>query len=394
MSSDYEKWKKRRDARLEQKQQSNPRSDRSASDQTGLNRPAHSDPAEFRDSKREPDPARDDYEHWKRQRGVARRQGERDQTPYIGSSAGDAGYDLSSDTTESSSLGWISGRGCGGCLLLLIGLFLVSALLLSVANAVYWRQVEQAGAANILVLGVDERATEAGPFRSDTMILTNFDPQDREVTLLSIPRDLWLTIPTIGKNRINTAHFFGGPPLAQQAVQQNFELPVSPSYVKLNFNGFVHIIDAMGGITVNVSERLLDESYPTTDYGIRTVDIPAGEQLMNGETALIYARSRYSTSDFDRSRRQQQIIGAIKDKVIQPSIIFRVPAIFNAIEAAITTDIPRSRWPALGMILIRSEITRVTIGPNDTQNFITNQGAQVLLPIWENINPILNSSFR
>ncbi len=394
MSSDYEKWKKRRDAKQAQKRESNRQSGSRGPDQSDSNHPVPPGRGEFRDSGRKADPARGDYESWKRQRGAARRQGERDQTPYIGSSIGDAGDALPPDISESSSSGCISGRGCGGCLLLFVGFLLVSGVLFSVANAVYWRQIEQAGATNVLVLGVDERSTEPGPFRSDTMILTNFDPQDREITVLSIPRDLWLTIPGIGENRINTAHFFGGPSLAQQAVQQNLSLPAPPLYVKLNFNGFVAIIDAMGGITVDVAERLIDDSYPTDDYGVRTVDIPAGEQLMDGETALIYARSRYSTSDFDRSRRQQEIIGAIKDKVIQPSIIFRVPAILNAIDEAITTDIPRGRWPALGMIVIRSDINRVNIGPNDTQNFITNQGAQVLLPIWKNIDPILNANFR
>lgn len=394
MSSDYEKWKKRRDAKQAQKREPNRESGSRAPDQSDSNRPIPPGPGELRDSGRKADPARGDYESWKRQRGAARRQGERDQTPYIGSSIDDAGDALPPDISEPSSSGCISRRGCGGCLLLFVGFLLVSGVLFSVANAVYWQQIEQVGATNVLVLGVDERSTEPGPFRSDTMILTNFDPQDREVTMLSIPRDLWLTIPGIGENRINTAHFFGGPSLAQQAVQQNLALPASPLYVKLNFNGFVDIIDAMGGITVNVAERLIDESYPTDDYGVRTVDIPAGEQLMDGETALIYARSRYSTSDFDRSRRQQEIIGAIKDKVIQPSIIFRVPAILNAIDEAITTDIPRRRWPALGMIVIRSDINRVNIGPDDTQNFITNQGAQVLLPIWENIDPILNANFR
>lgn len=394
MSSDYEKWKKRRDAKRAQKPQSNRPPNAKASDGRGSSdRSGQPKPIDFGNSNRAVDPAEDDYERWKRQRGVERRQGERDQTPYIGSSIDDQGHDLSPIDDRSSS-GCLSRRGCGGCLLLLIGFLCVSGLLLSVMNAVYWRQIQQAGAVNVIVLGVDERSTEAGPFRSDTMILTSFDPQQRQVTLLSIPRDLWVSIPGIGNNRINTAHFFGGPALAQQAVQENFVLSSPPSYVKLNFNGFVDIIDAMGGITVNVSERLLDNNYPTEDYGVTTVDIPAGEQLMNGETALIYARSRYSTSDFDRGRRQQEIISAVKDKVIQPSIIFRVPAIFDAVQAAITTDIAMGRWPALGMILVRSEINRVTIGPNDTQNFITDQGAQVLWPIWENINPTLDRYFR
>ena len=393
MSSDYEKWKKRRDAKRAEKQRSNRPSNAKRPDSPREKNVASPRPVEFRNQGRtsDPDPGQDDYEQWKRRRDAERQQG---QAAYIGSPSEYDKDNAFSEQSDRSSSGCLSARGCGGCLLLFVGLFFVSVLLLSVTNFVYWRQLQQAGPINVLVLGVDERSTESGPFRSDTMILTNFNAQEQEVALLSIPRDLWVTIPTIGENRINTAHFFGGPELAQQVLLENFRLPARPHYVKLNFNGFVDIIDAMGGITINVSERLIDENYPTEDYGVTTVEIPAGEQLMSGETALIYARSRYSTSDFDRSRRQQEIINAIQKKMIQPTIVFRLPAMWNAVQEAISTDLPTRRWFALGMIMVRSEINRASIGPNDTQNFTTSQGAQVLLPIWENIDPTLDRYFR
>jgi anionic cell wall polymer biosynthesis LytR-Cps2A-Psr (LCP) family protein len=150
----------------------------------------------------------------------------------------------------------------------------------------------------------------------------------------------------------------------------------------------------MGGITVDVPEPLHDENYPTPDYGVTTIDIPAGVQEMSGETALIYARSRYSTSDFDRSRRQQEIISAVREKLSRPSTWLRAPAIFGAARTAISTDVPQWEWPALALILVRSSVERATIGPDATREFITESGAQVLLPVWEQINPILAQYFE
>lgn len=284
-------------------------------------------------------------------------------------------------------------NGCLGCLTLLVGFVILGGLAGWFAFSFYWRQIEQRGAINVLVLGIDERPQEDPPFRSDTMILTGFNPMRREVAVMSIPRDLWITLPDGSANRINTAHFFGGPELAKQTVANNFGVPLS-YYVKLNFGGFISIIDAMGGVPINVSEPLHDENYPTADYGVMAIDIPAGEQVMDGETALIYARSRYSTSDFDRGRRQQEIIAAIQAQLLNPSTWSKYPAIFAAAQSAITTDIPQTEWPALTTILLRSAVERVAIEHSDTQDFITDGGAQVLLPIWESINPKLARYFE
>ena len=397
MNSDYEKWKKRREAKQAGRQRANPAPDPEGKDEQRSEESRNAEPAVFSKWIKERDSERADYEQWKKRRDAKRARREGDENSSVGGSYGDGASDIAyapSDFDDSSSKGCGRNvRGCVGCMGLLLALLLLLGVSLSIVGALYWRQIEQAGRINVLVLGVDERTTESGPFRSDTMILTSFNPNQREVALLSIPRDLWLTIGNYGFNRINTAHFFGGPELAKETVRDNFAISL-PYYVKLNFDGFTGIIDAMGGITVNVPEALHDENYPTEDYGVTTIDIPAGEQQMDGRTALIYARSRYSTSDFDRSRRQQEIIGAIQDKLTQSTTLLRVPAIFNAVRAAISTDIPVRQWPALGLILVRSDINRAVIGLNDTQNFVTEQGAQVLLPIWERIDPTMERYFR
>ncbi|MCB0077667.1 MAG: LCP family protein [Anaerolineales bacterium] len=283
--------------------------------------------------------------------------------------------------------------GCGGCLRNLLLLALVALLLLGGVGVLTWRAIENRGQVNVLLLGIDERPDEGDAFRSDTILLTGFDPVARQVALLSIPRDLWVTVPGHGEDRINTANFYGGSTLAAQTVRDNFGVPVAYT-VTLNFDGFTALIDAMGGVTVDVPEALHDENYPTPDYGIRTIDIAAGEQLMDGETALIYARSRYSTSDFDRARRQQEIIGAVRAKLLQPRTWLRAPALIRTVGDVVRTDMPRAEWAILGAILLRSEIERTAIGPDMVQDWVTPNGGQVLLPIWEAINPILERYFE
>lgn len=288
----------------------------------------------------------------------------------------------------------LPGRGCANLLGGLLILLVTGLIVFGVVGFFYWQVLVARGPVHVLLLGIDERPQEQGPFRSDTMILAGFDPQKPRVALLSIPRDLWVTIPGIGENRINTANFFGGPALAKTTVSQNFGLPVH-YYVKLNFNGFVRIIDALGGIEVDVAETLHDENYPTPDYGVTTIHIEAGRHHFSGEEALIYARSRYSTSDFDRARRQQEILAAIRRRLLHPGAWLRLPGVIVAVTEAVETDMPATEWVALGAIVFRAgDVERAVIGPNEVTPFMTETGGQVLLPRWEMINPILAQLFE
>ncbi len=282
-----------------------------------------------------------------------------------------------------------SGCGWRGCLTIVLLILVVLGVSGALSSWVFWRAVVARGPVHVLILGTDERPGEAGPFRSDTMILARFDPRQRRVALLSIPRDLWVPIPGVGENRINAAHFFGGPLLAKETVAILFDVPVH-YYVKINFDGFVRIVDAMGGIEVEVPETLLDTNYPTPDYGVTTVRIEAGRQHMDGETALIYARSRYSTSDFDRARRQQQILAAMQAKLRQPSTWVKLPAVARAVLESVKTDMPPQEWAILGLIAWRAgEIERYAIGPNQVTPSTTPNGAAVLIPNWDAIRGVL-----
>ena len=165
---------------------------------------------------------------------------------------------------------------------------------------------------NILLLGIDKRAQELGASRTDTMIVATVDPETKTAAMLSIPRDLWVSIPSYSEGRINTAHFLGdrddypggGPALAKKTVQYALGIPIH-YYVRINFEGFEKLVDAIGGISIDVKEAIHDEEYPDGNYGYMTVDIPAGPQHMDGKTALQYARVRHGGSDFLRAKRQQ-----------------------------------------------------------------------------------------
>jgi LCP family protein required for cell wall assembly len=260
----------------------------------------------------------------------------------------------------------------------------------------------QSGRLNVLILGLDHRPGETIPARTDTLILATFDPQQPQVALLSIPRDLWVDIPGHGPNRINTANYFGdltqpgyGPTLAVQTVQQNFG-PTLHGYLELDFNGFVTLVDALGGIELDVPQTIIDENYPTPDYGVTTISIPAGPQHMDGATALIYARTRHADSDFGRGQRQQQVLRALVVKALQPATWPRLPAAWAVARRYFLTNLSEVDLATifLAVALVGPEgVQSYAINEEMTIPYVTDSGAQVLLPRWEMILPLVGEIF-
>ncbi len=255
---------------------------------------------------------------------------------------------------------------------------------------------------NVLLLGLDRRPGESTVARTDTMILMTLNPTQNYVGMLSIPRDLWVTLPNGSQNRINTAHFFAedrqrgaGPEAALQTVASNFGVTVT-RYVRIDFAGFVQIIDSIGGITVDVKNPIVDYEYPTYDYGIQTIQFEAGIQHLDGERALQYARTRHASSDFDRARRQQAVIVAFIHRLLEPDAWPRFPLLFAAIQTSLDTNLTP-------VDVIRVLPTLMLVGPegidhrvlegNLVQPYTTTGGAAVQLPVWERINPILLEMF-
>ena len=270
------------------------------------------------------------------------------------------------------------------------------------AGYAFWQWTATLPRTNILGLGLDRRPEQGYVTRSDTLILATVYPPGPRAALLSIPRDLCVEIPIYGANRINTAHFWGeneaeggGPALAMQTVAQNFGVPVH-HYVRLDFDTFRAIVDGVGGIDVIVKEPVVDDAYPTDDYGVIHIEIPAGPQHMDGETALRYARSRHGSSDFDRARRQQQILIALAHRLLKPEVWPDLPAIYQVVMDNVDTDLTTWDLLLLAPTLYRvgpDGVERRVIGPEMTEPWTTSTGGAVLLPRWEAINPLLQKLF-
>ncbi len=267
-----------------------------------------------------------------------------------------------------------------------------------------WEQKERV---NILLLGVDQRGATKGPWRTDTMILASVDPAALSASMLSIPRDLWVPIPGYSEGRINTAHFLGdakgypggGPALAKKTVQYNLGVPIH-YYMRVNFDGFRQAIDIIGGITIEVEEPITDNRYPDENYGYKSIYIPAGRQEMDGEMALQYARTRHGGSDFARAKRQQQVLLAIRERVLSLDLLatlpVRLPSLMRTLEGAIQTDLQPGEILALAQLASRipsANIKTAVIDQNLTLPWRTPQGADVLIPNRGKIRLVVDELF-
>ncbi len=241
---------------------------------------------------------------------------------------------------------------------------------------------------NILILGIDRAPDGSALGRSDTNILLSINPLRPDVRMLSIPRDLWVNIPGVGENRINTAHFFAeieqpgsGPRATLETIRVNFGLDV-PYYVRLRFDSVQPIVEAMGGITLELDQ-------PTAGY-------PAGRHTLNGEQALAFARNRSGTDDFYRMAQGQLLFKAAFRQMLNPASWNRLPAVAAAALESVDTNLPVWLWPRLGLALLRAGpdgIDNRTLDREMVTPFTTSGGANVLLPNWERINPLLQEMF-
>jgi len=267
-----------------------------------------------------------------------------------------------------------------------------------------WHKKERV---NILLLGIDEREGQYGPWRTDTMIVLTLDPESNTAGMLSIPRDLWVTIPGYGENRINTAHYTGdlkkhpggGPALAIKTVQHNLGVPIH-YYVRVNFSGFIEAIDTIGGIDIYVEKDIYDPTYPDNAYGYDPLYIPAGSHHMDGELALKYARTRHGGSDFDRLRRQQQVIMAVRDRVLRldllPGLLPKLPELLKTVGDAVQTDLQLDEMRNLIQLagqIDDQHIKAAVIDSSMTEPTTTPNGAQVLIPIPDNIRAVVDEVF-
>ena len=189
--------------------------------------------------------------------------------------------------------------------------------------------------ATIMIMGVDERSDDVG--RSDTLMVATIDPQKNEASLLSIPRDTRVAIPKNGYDKINAAYAYGGEKLTQRTVEDFLGIRMD-HYVIINTHAFQKIIDAIGGIDIDVEKRMYYED-PWDDDGGLVIDLRPGRQHMDGKTAVTYVRYRDEEGDIGRVKRQQKFMRACVDAVTTPAILPRLPGIIASVIDSVKTDL-------------------------------------------------------
>ncbi|MCM3784821.1 LCP family protein [Neobacillus mesonae] len=190
---------------------------------------------------------------------------------------------------------------------------------------------------NILIMGVDARGLKEGEIpRSDAMLVASLNPETKKISLFSLMRDTYVSIPGYSNNRINTA-ITHGPNVAMKAASDLLGIPVQ-YYVYTDFQGFIKLVDAVGGVDFDVEKDLYYVS--KADNHQYDIDLKKGMQHLDGEKALMYVRFRHDAlSDFSRTERQRELLKAIAEKMMTSTSIMKLPSILNDVNPYIDTNL-------------------------------------------------------
>ncbi|MEN6410742.1 MAG: LCP family protein [Anaerolineaceae bacterium] len=254
---------------------------------------------------------------------------------------------------------------------------------------------EKDGQTVILILGSDQRP-EDGSFRTDVILLMAVNTDNKSVSVVSFPRDLWVSVPNQYEMKINQVFETGGFEAMSGMFQSNFG--VTPDYyVMTNFNGFVQFVDSQGGVDVEVGQELTDDcDLPQAVNGDCTV-VP-GTVHMDGATALWYVRSRYTTSDIDRLRREQEVLYAIAQKMLNLKSVKKLSAAQTALQENVQTNMSvedaLSFFPLATRVLKSPDdsIHRFSITENQATPSWSWDGMWILLPNQDMIREILRQA--
>lgn len=257
---------------------------------------------------------------------------------------------------------------------------------------------------NFLLIGSDRRPTGTS-HRTDTMLIAIVWPREGQVSLISIPRDLWIYIPAVGMQRINTAYQSGesggypggGMGLLKDTILQNLGIRIDHTAM-VEFDGFSRIVNTLGGIEVPVACAYTDWRLKAPNLDQNNEDnwwlytVGPGEVYMDGDLALWYARSRSKSSDFDRGRRQQEVLRTLFDKALQTGTFTKIPQLYDDLSSSVITDLSLAdmlRMAPYSVNFTNANIRSYYIRPPYVQGWTTPGGASVLLPQEEALQQML-----
>jgi LCP family protein required for cell wall assembly len=255
---------------------------------------------------------------------------------------------------------------------------------------------------HVLFMGLDSTRNLRGQ-NTDVIIIAAINKDTRQVTLLSIPRDLWVYIPTYGWSRINTAHRRGyslnypggGPALLMRTIEMNFGIPID-HWARVDFEGFERVVDALGGVDMVVSCPVNLRYKPPTSDTEEEMILEPGVYHMDGATALRYVRTRRDGTDFDRARRQHQFLRAMWQQAKDSNLLPKIPGLWSALKGSFETDLSLGDALSLAPLALDLKPQRVRsryIGPDEVTNWTTSDGWSVLLPQYDKIQQVVASLY-
>ena len=267
---------------------------------------------------------------------------------------------------------------------------------------------------SILLMGLDYRDCEtdlgfqecdtSSASHTDSMMLLSVDPVTKSAGVLSIPRDLWVYVPGYDYYKINTAYFLGeanklpegGPGLAMDTVEQVLGVPIQ-YYAVVDFNAFVRIIDELGGVKIRPANRIkIDPLGPNNSFYL-----DPGVYVVDGATALAYARNRYTEGgDYDRADRQQEVLLSVRERVTQfnmlPTLVTKAPTLYNEVQKGVRTNLTLTQIVQLALLsqqIPKENIKRGVIGVNDVVDSTSPDGLSISIPITDKIRALRDEIF-
>lgn len=257
----------------------------------------------------------------------------------------------------------------------------------------------------MLLLGVDKRPDDEGGSRSDTMILVRIDPVTETASILSIPRDTKVIVPGYGVQKVNAAYAFGeahsdevqggGPGLTMRTIEANFGIHID-YYAEVDFAGFEKIIDTVGGVTIDNPYAIKDDEYPADGNNYMRIYFPPGWQHLDGEEALIYARTRHDDGDAMRSARQQQVLLALREQAMNLNLISNATELLGEIGDSVRTDLDPSQaleLARLGTRIDQANIHQLSLMPALEEDYSYDEDGNAiyyLVPDWNEVAAVLS----